>query len=303
MRGRKLKVLYMAAVVVFAMPLYAAARDIAPVVSGDWLEKNLNDPKLVIVDIRKVEEYKEGNIPNSVNVFFGTWAVKKNSLDNELPDDDDLFDTIGSAGITADSRVVLVGFTESTTDLVSLTRVAWTLIYAGIENVAILDGGFNKWEEAKKPISTTAVKTRRKIYQGKFNKAIFAPKAYILSKIGKATLVDARMPDVFFGISKSSLVAREGHIKGAASLPAVWIFTKEGTFKSKEELQEMAAGIVGKDLTKEIIAYCDTGRLCTGWWFVLREILGYEDVKSYDGSSQEYAKDPNAPMVKYRWCD
>ena len=86
-------------------------------------------------------------------------------------------------------------------------------------------------------------------------------------------------------------------------MPAAWIFTKEGTFKSKEELEAMAAGIVGTDLSKEIIAYCDTGRLCTGWWFVLREILGYKDVKSYDGSSQEYAKDPNAPMVQYRWCD
>ena len=153
MKGRSFKLVCIVLMFVLAMPLFAAARDIAPVVSVDWLEKNINDPKLVIVDIRKVEEYKEGSIPNSVNVFYGTWAVKKNGLDNELPDDADLFNALASAGITAGSRVVVVGFAESATDLVNLTRVAWTLIYAGVENVAILDGGYNKWEEAKKPIS------------------------------------------------------------------------------------------------------------------------------------------------------
>jgi thiosulfate/3-mercaptopyruvate sulfurtransferase len=63
----------------------------------------------------------------------------------------------------------------------------------------------------------------------------------------------------------------------------------------------MAAGVIGKDMSKETIAYCDTGRLCSGWWFVLREILSYKDVKSYDGSSQEFMKDPNFPVVKYSW--
>ena len=81
MKGKKFSVFCFALVFVFALPLFALARDIAPVVSRDWLEKNLNDSKLVIVDIRKVEEYKEGNIPNSINVFYGTWAVKKQALE------------------------------------------------------------------------------------------------------------------------------------------------------------------------------------------------------------------------------
>ncbi|MBU1150976.1 MAG: sulfurtransferase, partial [Proteobacteria bacterium] len=80
-----------------------------------------------------------------------------------------------------------------------------------------------------------------------------------------------------------------------------WIFAKDGTFKNKKYLETMAVGVIGKDLSKESITYCDTGRLASGWWFVLREMLGYKDVKVYDGSSQEYAKDPNAPMVKYTW--
>ncbi|MBP1778519.1 MAG: rhodanese-related sulfurtransferase, partial [candidate division NC10 bacterium] len=66
-------------------------------------------------------------------------------------------------------------------------------------------------------------------------------------------------------------------------------------------LEAMAAGVVGTDKAKEIIVYCDTGRLCSGWWFVLREVLGYQNVKSYDGSMQDWGKDPNTPVVKYRW--
>jgi len=301
MKGRKLRLLYLVVAFVFALPLFALARDIAPVVSRDWLEKNINDSRLIIVDIRKVEEYKEGNIPNSINVFYGTWAVKKKALDNELPEDDDLFDVIGSAGIKTGSHVVVVGKTDTVADLVNMTRVALTLVYGGIENVAILDGGFNKWKEAQKPISTETMKPKAGTYQGKANKSLFATKENVVSKIGKANIIDTRMPDFFFGVSKLDFVERAGHAKGAVALPSPWIFAKDGTFKGKEDLEAMAAGVIGKDISKESITYCDTGKLCSGWWFVLREMLGYKDVKAYDGSSQEYAKDPNAPMVKYSW--
>ena len=301
MKGKKLSLFCLVLAFAFALPLFALARDIAPVVSKDWLEKNMNDSKIVILDIRKVEEYKEGNIPNSINVFYGTWAITKKGLGNELPEDDDLFDVIGSAGIKAGSHVVVVGKIDTVVDQVNLTRVAWTLIYGGIENVAILDGGFNKWKEAKKPVSTETVKPKAGTYQGKANKALFATKDDVIRKIGKANIIDTRMPDFFFGVSKLDFVERAGHVKGAVALPSPWIFAKDGTFKSKEDLEAMAAGVIGKDLSKESITYCDTGRLCSGWWFVLREMLGYKDVKAYDGSSQEYAKDPNAPMVKYTW--
>ena len=301
MKGEKFRLFYLVMSLVLVLPLSALARDIAPVVSRDWLEKNLNNSNLIVVDIRKVEEYKEGNIPNSINVFYGSWAIKKKGLDNELPEDDDLFDVIGSAGIKAGSHVVVVGKTDTAPDLVNMTRVAWTLIYAGVENVAILDGGFNKWKDDKKTLSTEVVKPKAGEYKGKVNKALFATKEYVLSRIGKAAIVDTRMPDFYFGVSKLDIVEKAGHIKGALSLPSPWIFAKDGTFKNKEDLEAMAAGVIGKDISKETIIYCDTGRLCSGWWFVLREILAYKDMKAYDGSMQDFAKDPNAPVVKYSW--
>jgi len=298
---KKIRIYSLMVAVIFILPFAALAREIPPVVSTDWLEKNLSNPKLVMVDIRKVEEYKEGHVPNSINVFYGSWAIKKNDLDNELPEDDDLLDIIGSAGIKPDSLVVVIGKTDAVTDRVNLARVAYTLIYAGVDNVAVLDGAYNKWTKDKKPVSTDMVKPKTTEYKGKVNKGIFATKDYVLSRIGKSIIVDVRMPDFFFGVSKLPFVGKAGHIQGAVSLPSAWIFTEEGTFKAKEELEAMAAGVIGADKSKEIIVYCDTGRLCKGWGYVLREVLGYKGVKSYDGSMQEWGKDPNTPVTKYSW--
>ncbi len=89
-------------------PYRRRQRGIDPIVSTDWLEKNLNNPNLVIVDLRKVEEYKTGHVPGAVNVFYGSWAIKKGELLNELPSIDDLAEVIGGAGIGTNSLVVLV---------------------------------------------------------------------------------------------------------------------------------------------------------------------------------------------------
>ena len=68
-------------------------------------------------------------------------------------------------------------------------------------------------------------------------------------------------------------------------------------YKGKEALKSMASAVVGDDLNREIIVYCDTGKFATGWWFVLTEVLGYKNVKNYDGSTQEWMRDPNAPVL------
>jgi thiosulfate/3-mercaptopyruvate sulfurtransferase len=210
-------------------------------------------------------------------------------------------DLVKSAGIDASAPVVVVGKVDTTTDQVNLTRVAWTLRYAGVSQVGVLDGGFNKWIAEKKLASTELFKVEPAKGSVAPNKSFPATKAEVLAKIGKVIIVDTRMPEFFFGLSKIPIVAREGRFPQSVNLPSAWIFTKEGAFKPKEELDAMAVGVLGKDKSKEIITYCDTGRLCSGWWFVLSEVLGYQNVRIYDGSTQEWAADASAPMVKYSW--
>jgi thiosulfate/3-mercaptopyruvate sulfurtransferase len=276
------------------LPLTALARDVGLIVSADWLEKNLK--KVVVVDIRKVEDYKAGHIPKAVSVFYGSWAVKKGELRNELPAADDLFEVIGNAGINKRSTVVVVGKTDTPSDRVDITRVAWTLKYAGVDNVAVLDGGQNQWVKDGKEMSTDAVKVRAKTYKGKVNADMLASKDYVLGSIGKATILDVREPDFYAGKKKLPFVARLGHIKGALNLPTSGAYKADGTFKEKEELKALAAAAAGADKDKEIIVYCDTGKFATAWALILKCNFGYKDVKIYDGSSEEWMADPNAPI-------
>jgi thiosulfate/3-mercaptopyruvate sulfurtransferase len=293
---KKNKFIFTLMAVAFLLPMATLAVAAEPLVTPDWLQKNLGDAKVVSVDIRKVEEYKEGHVPNSINVFYNSWAVTKDGLGNEVPADDDLIDLISSLGIGKESIVVVIGKTEALVDRVNMTRVAWTLKYAGVQNVSILNGGYDRWVAEKKEVSTTPARGKKAPYDGQFDKALLADKAYVLASLGKATIVDTREEPFYKGEKKLDFVAKPGHVKGAVSLPSLQMFTKEGAFKSPDELAAMATPVVGSDKAKEIIVYCDSGRVATAWWFILHEVLGYKNVKNYDGSAQGWTKDPAGPV-------
>ena len=282
-------------IIVLLLPLTAMARGIDPIVSTDWLQKNLKNAKIVIVDVRKVEDYKAGHIPGAINVFYGSWAVKKGELLNELPPIDDLADVIGGAGIDKDSLVVVVGKTEKVPEQFDMTRVAWTLKYVGVPNAAILNGGQNQWDKEKKPLSQDLVKAKAKTFKAAVNNNLFVDKAFVLEKIGKAIIIDTRAPAFYEGKEKLPFVAKLGRIKGAVNLPVGQLYTPEGLYKDKATLAALAEKAAGKDLSKETILYCDTGKTATSWAFIMTEMLGYKDVKVYDGSSMEWLADPNAP--------
>jgi thiosulfate/3-mercaptopyruvate sulfurtransferase len=176
-----------------------------------------------------------------------------------------------------------------------MTRVAWTLKYMGLDNVAILNGGYNQWVKDKKTLSTEAVKPKPKAYKGKINRGLFVNKDYVMGRLGKAIILDTRGPAFYEGKEKLPFVPKLGRIKGAVNLPVGQLFAPEGLYKDQAALMALATRAVGDDKTKEIIAYCDTGKTCTAWTFLLTDLFGYKDVKVYDGSSMEWLKDPNAP--------
>ncbi|MEI6610810.1 MAG: rhodanese-like domain-containing protein [Deltaproteobacteria bacterium] len=283
-------------IIVLLLPLTAMARGIDPIVSTDWLQKNLKNAKIVIVDVRKVEDYKAGHIPGAINVFYGSWAIKKGELLNELPPIDDLVDVIGGAGIDKDSLVVVVGKTEKVPEQFDMTRVAWTLKYVGVPNTAILNGGQTQWDKEKKPLSQDLVKAKAKTFKAAVNSNLYVDKAFVLDKVGKTTIVDTRAPAFYEGKEKLPFVAKLGRIKGAVNLPVGQLYTPEGLYKDKAALAALAEKATGKDLNKEVVLYCDTGKTATSWAFIMTEMLGYKDIKVYDGSSMDWLADPNAPI-------
>ncbi len=114
-------------------------RAIPPLVSTHWLARNIDDPELVIIDIRSSEEYSTGHIPKATNIPFPSWAVTRNDLLLELPEVSDLFNIIGSAGIKSNSKVVIINKTDIPFNLADATRVACTLLYGAVKNVAVLN--------------------------------------------------------------------------------------------------------------------------------------------------------------------
>lgn len=274
----------------------AYSRNVAALVSTDWLERNLREPGIFVLDIRTAAQFQSGHIPESLNTPLGDWAVSANGLTLELPSDEALRALLGKSGISESSNVVIVSRTETDFGRADATRVAWTCIVAGIQNVSVLDGGFTKWAREKRPISKEASVVSATTYSGTINRSSSVSKAHVLRRLNKLMIVDTREPKEYFGI-----ISESGHIKNAVNLPTPWIFNEDGTFKNRDELGAMAAGVLGKEKSREIVVYCGVGGYASTWWYLLTQVLGYKNVKLFDGSFEEWVKDPAAPLQKYSW--
>ena len=277
-------------------PVMGFPRDIPPVVSTDWLANSLQNSSLVILDIRNPDQYKKGHIPGSINSPFENWAVERNGLSLELPSDEALRDLLGKSGIRSESIVLVVNRNETDFTRSDAVRVAATCTIAGVRNAAVLDGGYTRWRKESKPVTTEPSNERSAAYGGTVDRSSFVSRDYVLSRIGKSIIVDNRTPEDYFGIGKA-----RGHIPSALDLPTPWVFNSEGLFNKPELLRAMAEGVVGKNTSSEIICYCDVGGYAAVWWFLLTQMFEYRNVKIYDGSMEEWIKDPKDPITPYSW--
>ncbi|MEJ2727272.1 MAG: rhodanese-like domain-containing protein [Deltaproteobacteria bacterium] len=288
----------------------ASGRKIEPIASTDWLAANRHLKDLVLIDIRSPDAYAAGHIPGSINEPFATafdpctgptsnWIIGgKDCLWLELPDANDLMRTIGKLGITGDSRVVIVTAPNPKEPpyfgLANATRVADTLIYAGVANVAILDGGYPKWVAEKRPIDKEVPALSSTTYQAAVNEAMFVPINDVKKRMSDAIIIDARDAVVYAGAVTEPFADKPGHIPNARSLPAPWIWNENPdgtyTYKDSKTLGTMASGVAGDPGSREIIVYCGVGGYASSWWFVLTQALGYQNVKIYDGAAQEWVK-------------
>jgi thiosulfate/3-mercaptopyruvate sulfurtransferase len=257
---------------VLLSPATGLAREIAPIVSTDWLIANLKNPKLIILDVRRVEDYREGHIPGALSAFYGSWAYMKNGLFASLPEKDDIDDTIGYMGIGFGNWVVVTGCMDTPRLSYQSARVACTLQYAGIENVALLDGGMNKWIAEKKSMSKRIERRKPNHFKGKYSGEKFADKNYVKERLGKLILLDTREREFFTGEKKMDCVPKTGHIPGAFNMPTSCAFNEDKTFRTKEELAAIVEAAAGKDRSAAIVTYCDIGQCCPTWSYLLTEV-------------------------------
>jgi thiosulfate/3-mercaptopyruvate sulfurtransferase len=217
----------------------------------------------------------------------------------QLPMKDELEDKVCSIGADINSYVVIIGKTDTDVDRVNTTRVVWTLKYTGIRNLSILDGGFNKWIGEGRPVTEKATKRAKSDFRCGWNERVLATKKDVACSCAGTTvaqIIDTRPKAQFEGKVACPTVKRQGHIPGAVNLPYSLVFAKDGMFESKGALQNLASRHVGNNKDREMIVVCSNGQFASAWWFALSEMLGYKDVRIYDGSMEEWCCDRGAPL-------
>jgi thiosulfate/3-mercaptopyruvate sulfurtransferase len=218
-----------------------------------------------------------------------------------LPKDE--FDKLLSAkGIRNDDTVVVYGDNNNW----FAAWFLWNLKYYGHKDARLMNGGRKKWQEEGRELVTEAPAIKPTSYKaGQPDKSIRALREEVLAALGKAgvTLVDVRSPKEFSGelLAPENLpqegAQRGGHIPGAANIPWGQAVREDGTFKSADELRALYES-KGVTPDKAVIAYCRIGERSSHTWFVLNYLLGYSNVRNYDGSWTEWGSLIAAPIEK-----
>jgi thiosulfate/3-mercaptopyruvate sulfurtransferase len=272
-------------------------------VDTNWVKDNLNKPgiKLVEVDV-DTKAYDAGHIPGAIG--FNWQTQLQDQVRRDLVTKEELEKLLSNAGISPSDTIVLYGDNHNW----FAAYAFWILKYYGHKDVRLMNGGRVKWlNEEDKKLTTETPKptpTAYKITETHPELRALLPDILSIASSKSANLVDVRSPDEFTGKviappGMSETAQRGGHIPGAKSVP--WssvVNTADSTFKPVDELRDLYLKQKGVDASKPTVAYCRIGERSSHTWFVLKYLIGLENVKNYDGSWTEYGNLVAAPIEK-----
>jgi thiosulfate/3-mercaptopyruvate sulfurtransferase len=284
----------------FAPVAALAGPSVTPLVSTDWLEANLGAPDLVILDIRSQSEFESGHIPGSQRTAYPSdWTTERDGIPSRIPETADLEAFLSSIGIGPDVSVVVVPSGTDASELGGATWIYWVLKYLGHDAVAILDGGWAAWDWEHRPVEQGAVPSPEpKAFVASPRPEILAEVDYVVSQLDTDTvIIDARPGNQYTGVVQSPLTVRAGHIPGAINLPYANFYDDLfGKLKSVDELEAVLPPELS-DRTVKIIVYCNAGHWSSIDWFVLHELLGFDNTRLYEASMAGWSRNPDLPLV------
>jgi thiosulfate/3-mercaptopyruvate sulfurtransferase len=267
-------------------------------VSTAWVVEHGKDPKVKIVEVDvDTAAYERGHIHNAIG---WNWQTDLNDrVRRDIIDPRSFAELNRAAGIREDDTVVFYGDNNNWFAAWAL----WQFKYHGHKDARLMDGGRKKWELEKRPLVTDRPSFQRSNYK------IPAPderfRAYreeVADTLNteKVNLVDVRSPDEYSGKiiappGMTETAQRGGHIPGARNIPWSKTANEDGTFRSAGDLKKLYSD-AGVDLSKPIITYCRIGERSSHTWFVLKYLLGVDNVKNYDGSWTEWGNLVGAPI-------
>jgi thiosulfate/3-mercaptopyruvate sulfurtransferase len=280
------------------MSITATTPDV--LVSTDWVAQHLNDPGLRIVEVDvDTAAYEQGHVPNAL---AWNWTTELcDTLVRDIIPKDKFESLMARSGIGNDTTVILYGDNNNWFAAWAL----WQMKVYGHKDVRIMNGGRKKWLAEGRELASTTPSVAPASYRAAdpdLSIRAFLPEVQEAVKQGSAALVDVRSPAEFTGeiLAPPGLpetCQRGGHIPGAKSIPWGKACNEDGTFKSTAELQQLYGG-AGITPDRPVIAYCRIGERSSHTWFVLKHLLGYKDVKNYDGSWTEWGNLVGAPVEK-----
>jgi thiosulfate/3-mercaptopyruvate sulfurtransferase len=270
-------------------------------VTTDWLAEHLNDDSVVVAEVDENPDlYDEGHIAGAVKLHWRDDL--QDPVERDLVDKPTFERLLSERGIANDTTLVLYGDKNNW----FAAYAYWYLKIYGHGDVRILDGGRQKWGDEAREFTTETPQPQQADYRAnERDESIRTYRDSVRAQIGEQSkaLVDVRSPQEYAG----DLIAppgyeqegaqRAGHIPTAASIPWATAVRDDGTFKNADELRELYES-KGVTPEKEVTAYCRIGERSAHTWFVLRELLGYETVKNYDGSWTEWGNLVDVPIEK-----
>jgi len=271
-------------------------------VSTEWLAEHLGDPNLVVVESDEdVLLYDTGHIPGAVKV---DWHMDLNDpITRDYLDGEKFAELMSSKGIARDTTVVFYGDNFNWWAAYAL----WVFTLFGHPDVRLLNGGRAKWTAEGRPMTTDVPDRPGMSYPvvERDDSTIRAFRDDVLAHLDTAgPLVDVRSPQEFSGQLlhmpdyPQEGALRGGHIPGAANVPWKRAANNDGTFKSADELRAIYEEEQGLRPDQEVVAYCRIGERSSHTWFVLTHLLGYPNVRNYDGSWTEWGNLVGAPIEK-----
>jgi thiosulfate/3-mercaptopyruvate sulfurtransferase len=267
-------------------------------VSTDWVEEHVADPNVRIIEVDEdTSAYDKGHVLGAVG---WNWSIDLHTkVGRDYISQAELAGLLSAAGVGPATTVVLYGGNNNW----FAAYAYWILKLRGFENVRLVDGGRKKWELESRELTQevpTYAPTGLEI-TGAERPEIRSYRDEVIAKIGQVGLVDVRSPEEYRGekLAPDHLPQEQsqvpGHVPGAANIPWAKAANDDGTFRSADELRELYAA-EGITSDREVIAYCRIGERSSHTWFALQELLGFPNVKNYDGSWTEYGSLVGAPV-------